>query len=188
MSHRDQLPVSLKGYFLLATPYLADPRFHGGVLYLCDHSAAGALGVMINRPLDISLGEILEQLDFDGGELEQPVYSGGPVQPERGFVLHEPPLSWLNTQAVAEGVMLTRSRDILTAIGLNEGPERYLVALGYAGWSRGQLEAELAGSGWLACPGSADLLFETESSHRYDAILNHLGVDLTQLSNSIGHA
>ncbi|MBS3804297.1 MAG: YqgE/AlgH family protein [Oleiphilaceae bacterium] len=188
MNNVKQLPASLKGYFLLASPYLADPRFHGGVVFLCDHNEGGALGVIINRPLDIHLGEILEQLDLDGGELDEPVYSGGPVQPERGFVFHGPSTSWLNTTAVSEDVMLTTSRDILGAIGLDEGPSRYLVALGYAGWSEGQLEAELASSDWLACPGSAELLFETEASHRYQAILKRLGIDLNQLSNAIGHA
>jgi putative transcriptional regulator len=188
MSNSDQLPTNLKGYFLLASPYLGDPRFHGGVVYLCDHNSEGALGVMVNRPLDISLGEILEQLDMDGGELDEPVYSGGPVQPERGFVLHEPCLSWLNTAEVGQDIMLTTSRDILAAIGVDEGPSRYLVALGYAGWAEGQLETELADSSWLACPGSADLLFETESAHRYEAILKRLGIDLNQLSNSVGHA
>ncbi len=188
MSSPDRSPHYLQGQFLVATPYLGDPRFHGGVVYLCDHNEDGALGVMINRPLDISLGEILEQLDMDGGELDQPVFGGGPVQPERGFVLHPQGSSWLNTAVVTGEVMLTTSRDILQAIGEGEGPERYRVALGYAGWGEGQLEDELAGNAWLTCPATPDLLFDTDWPDLYAAILRRLGINLNQLSESVGHA
>lgn len=182
------LHQSLSGHFLIATPYLGDPRFHGAIVFLCDHSEEGALGVMINRPLEINLGEILEQLDMDGGELVCPVYSGGPVEPERGFVLHEPAAQWQTTSAVSDGIMLTTSKDVLTAIGSGDGPRHYLVALGYSGWAKGQLEDELAGNAWLTCPASGDLLFETPWQQRYAAVLERLGVDLNQLSDSVGHA
>ncbi|MDX1635561.1 MAG: YqgE/AlgH family protein [Marinobacter sp.] len=178
----------LRGQFLLATPFLEDPRFHGGVIYLCEHNEDGALGVMINRPLDISLGEILEQLDMDGAELEEPVFEGGPVQPERGFVLHPPGRTWVNTAAVADGVMLTTSRDILQAIGEDAGPEHFRVALGYAGWGEGQLEGELASNAWLTCPATPDLLFKTEWSQLHGAVLRRLGINLNQLSETVGHA
>lgn len=188
MTPQDRTSHYLQGQFLVATPYLSDPQFHGGVIYLCDHNESGALGVMINRPLDISLGEILEQLDMDGAELEEPVFDGGPVQPERGFVLHPPGRAWVNTAAVVEGVMLTTSRDILQAIGEEVGPERFRVALGYAGWSEGQLENELASNAWLTCPATPDLLFETDWSQLYAAVLQRLGIKLDQLSESVGHA
>ena len=181
-------PSSLRHHFLVASPWLADPQFHGGVIYICEHSAEGALGLMINHPMSIHLGEILEQLDMHGGEMDLPVYSGGPVQPERGFVLHSPEQYWQNTAPVAEDVLLTTSRDVLEGIGRAEGPESFLVALGYSGWSEGQLEEELAGNAWLTCPASTEILFRTPASKRYDAVLRLMGIDLNQLSDSVGHA
>lgn len=181
-------PDSLRHHFLVASPYLADPRFHGAVIYLCEHSSDGALGLMINQPLDIHLGEILEQLDLSGGELDLPVFSGGPVQPERGFVLHSPGSTWHNTAEVSDDVLLTTSRDILVGIGAGEGPDEFLVALGYAGWSEGQLEEELGSNAWLTCPATSDILFRTPWDQRYQAVLKLIGIDLNQLSESIGHA
>ncbi len=185
---------SLRHHFLVASPWLADPpRFHGGgVIYLCEHSEEGALGgLMINQPLDIHLGEILEQLDMHGGgELDLPVYTGGPVQPERGFVLHSPGRQWQNTARVTDEVLLTTSRDILESIGRDEGgPESFLVALGYSGWGgEGQLEEELGSNAWLTCPASTDILFRTPADQRYQAVLRLMGIDLNQLSDSVGHA
>lgn len=179
---------SLRGYFLIATPYLGDPRFQGGVIYLCEHSEDGALGLMVNRPLEVSLGDILSQLDMDSEDITDPVFSGGPVQMERGFVLHDPSVGWQNTAAVEDGVQLTTSRDILTAIAAGAGPDHYLVMLGYSGWGEGQLESELASNAWLTCPATPDLLFETPWALRYGAVLKRIGVDLNQLSESVGHA
>lgn len=181
-------PNSLRHHFLVASPYLEDPRFHGAVIYLCEHSEEGALGLNINHPLDIQLGEILEQLDMEGEELDLPVYSGGPVQPERGFVLHPPGTSWQNTAQVAGQVMLTTSRDVLESIGKGEGPAEFLIALGYAGWGEGQLESELASNSWLTCPANTEILFRTPWEERYKAALASIGVDLNQLSESVGHA
>ena len=181
-------PDSLRHHFLVASPYLADPRFHGAVIYLCEHSSDGALGLMTNQPLDIHLGEILEQLDLRGGELDLPGFSGGPVQPERGFVLHSPGSTWHNTAEVSDDVLLTTSRDILVGIGAGEGPDEFLVALGYAGWSEGQLEEELGSNAWLTCPATSDILFRTPWDQRYQAVLKLIGIDLNQLSESIGHA
>ncbi|MEC7433141.1 MAG: YqgE/AlgH family protein, partial [Pseudomonadota bacterium] len=133
-------------------------------------------------------GEILEQLDMHGGELDLPVYTGGPVQPERGFVLHSPGRQWKNTARVTDGVFLTTSRDILESIGRDEGPESFLVALGYSGWGEGQLEEELGSNAWLTCPASTDILFRTPADQRYQAVLRLMGIDLNQLSDSVGHA
>lgn len=188
MTASRESPNSLRNQFLVASPYLQDPRFHGAVIYLCEHSDEGALGLMVNQPLDIHLGEILEQLDMEGGELNVPVFSGGPVQPERGFVLHTPERSWQNTAEVTRDIWMTTSRDVLSDIGRGSGPEQYLVCLGYAGWSEGQLEEELASNAWLNCPATPGLLFQTPSSGLYQAVLNAIGVDINQLSESVGHA
>jgi len=181
-------PNSLQHHFLVASPWLADPRFHGGVIYICEHSDEGALGLMINQPLEIHLGEILEQLDMHGSELDLPVYSGGPVQPERGFVLHNPGTTWQNTAQVDEQVLLTTSRDILAGIGRGDGPDEFLVALGYSGWGEGQLEEELGSNSWLTCPASTDILFRTPPRDRYQAVLKLIGIDLNQLTEFGGHA
>ncbi|HLV76531.1 MAG TPA: YqgE/AlgH family protein [Marinobacter sp.] len=188
MTASKQTDGNLRHHFLVASPWLADPRFHGGVIYLCEHSEDGALGLMINQPLDIHLGEILEQLDMHGGELDLPVFTGGPVQPERGFVLHSPGQQWQSTALVTDDVLLTTSRDILESIGRDEGPDEFLVALGYSGWGEGQLEEELGSNAWLTCPASTDILFRTPVSKRYEAVLRLIGVDLNQLSDSVGHA
>ena len=188
MTASKESPNSLRNHFLVASPYLEDPRFHGAVIYLCEHSDEGALGLMVNQPLDIHLGEILEQLDMDGDELDVPVYSGGPVQQERGFVLHTPDRSWQNTAEVTGDVWLTTSRDVLSDIGSGIGPNHYLVCLGYAGWSEGQLEQELASNAWLNYPVKPEILFHTPPEERYQAVLTDMGVDITQLSEFIGHA
>lgn len=181
-------PDSLADHFLIATPWLGDPRFQGAIVYLCDHTADGAFGVMINQPLDVSLGEILEQLDLEGGDLETPVFSGGPVHQERGFVLHPPGESWQSTSRVSDRVAVTTSRDVLAALGDARGPEQYLVALGYAGWGEGQLEEELTGNAWLTCPASHEILFETPWQERYGVVLKKMGIDPGQLDQSVGHA
>lgn len=181
-------PNSLRNHFLVASPYLQDPRFHGAVIYLCEHSEEGALGLMVNQPLDIHLGEILEQLDMDGGELNVPVFGGGPMQQERGFVLHTPDRSWQSTAEVTGDIWMTTSRDVLADIGRGAGPGHYVVCLGYAGWSEGQLEQELASNAWLNCPATQELVFRTPSSAIYGAVLKAIGIDLNQLSESVGHA
>ncbi|MCG8519294.1 MAG: YqgE/AlgH family protein [Pseudomonadales bacterium] len=189
MSETTATETSLRDHFLIASPYLEDPRFHGTVIYLCEHSDEGALGLVINRPLEIQLGEILEQLDMEGGELEQPVLMGGPVQNERGFVLHRPGTTdWQGSMLVSDQVCLTTSRDILAAIGEGEGPGEFLVALGYSGWAEGQLEEELAGNSWLTCPADANMMFQTPWQDLYKAALAGMGIDLNQLSESTGHA
>ena len=188
MSEREPQGQKLKGQFLVASPWLGDPNFHGGIVYICDHDTEGTFGLVINRPLDVSLGEILEQLDMDGEHLEQPVYGGGPVQQERGFVLHPSTQGWQSTVAVSDRVQITTSRDILQAIGSESGPKHYLVALGYSGWEVGQLEEELAGNAWLTCPASDAILFDTPWQDRYRAVLAQMGIDPGQLDQSVGHA
>lgn len=188
MTTTDTRKDGLRDHFLIASPYLEDPRFQGTVIYICEHSDEGALGLVLNRPLKVPLGDILGQLDLDGSELDIPVMGGGPVQPERGFVLHNPGSRWQHSVSISEQVALTTSRDILEAIGLGQGPETYLVALGYSGWGEGQLEDELSSNSWLVCRADPDVLFITEWQQRYAAVLDSMGIDLTRLSQTVGHA
>lgn len=183
--------ASLTNHFLIAMPTLEDPNFHQAVAYLCEHNAEGGLGIIINRPTDVTLGELLEHLEIEpvsAAIAGQTVYMGGPVQRERGFVLHSPDSEWDSSLQVSDHVSVTTSRDVLAAIARGEGPRRYLVALGYAGWEAGQLEQELAQNAWLNGPADPDIIFERDSSERWQAAAALLGVDMTLLSSDAGHA
>jgi len=184
-------PAHLSNQFLIAMPGLADPNFHHTVTYLCQHSDEGAMGIVINRPLDITLSEVFEHMEIkaDAPEvLDTPVHFGGPVQRERGFVIHRPLGAWESTLAVSENVGITTSRDILEAIAHGSGPERSLIALGYAGWGAGQLEQELADNAWLSGPCDPAIIFDTPAERRWQAAATLLGVDLSLLSGDVGHA
>ena len=178
----------LNDHFLIATPYLQDPRFGGALTYICEHSEDGAMGLTINQPMDFSLAEVLDQLSLHDGRVDGPVYQGGPVQPERGFVLHRPVGHWQSSLALTDRVALSTSRDILAAIASGEGPDDYMMVLGYAGWAPGQLEEELAGNAWLTCPADEQILFELAPENRLPEALRRLGVEPGHLSSSIGHA
>ena len=187
----DMDEFSLTDHFLIAMPNMTDPNFAGTVVYLCEHNEHGAMGVVVNRPAEVSLGELFDQIDLSlpPGELPgQPVYLGGPVQTDRGFVLHQPLDNWNSTLAVSDDTGLTTSRDILVAVSQGEGPYRMLVTLGYAGWGPGQLERELAENSWLSGPVDFDLLFHTPDDRRWLAAAALLGIDLTLLSSDAGHA
>lgn len=178
-------------HFLIAMPGMADPNFAGTLTYICEHGAEGALGVVVNRPLELSLGRLFEQLGIelaDGGLGRQPVYFGGPVQVERGFVLHEPVGAWSSTLRVNDRVGLTTSKDILEAVSRSAGPERFLVTLGYAGWGPGQLESEIKQNAWLTVPANPDLVFSLPPEERLAAAVRLLGIDLAMLSEEAGHA
>lgn len=183
--------IDLCNHFLISMPQMADQNFTQTLTYICDHSREGAMGLVINRPLDLSLKEILAHLDMDTLALAQPtmpVYAGGPVQGERGFVLHSPSAKpWLSTHEIHPELHLTTSLDILEAIARGEGPERYLIALGYAGWGAGQLEQEIQNNAWLSCPADADILFATDASDRLHAAAAKLGVNLDLISSQTGH-
>lgn len=183
---------SLKGYFLIAMPSLMDPHFFRSVTYLCDHTEEGALGIVINQPLaNLRLANILEQM---GIQTEYPeienhiVFSGGPVHPERGFILHESGKKWQSTTEVNDTIALTTSPDILQAIARNEGPNHKLIALGYANWEQGQLEKEMSENAWLYAPANIDILFHMSIEYRWKAAAALMGVDVDRLSNDIGHA
>lgn len=181
----------LTNHFLIAMPGLADPNFHHTVTYVCEHNANGAMGIVINRLSDLAVGDILAHIGiepshrFDGA---RPVFDGGPVQPEHGFVIHTPIGAWDSSLRITDDIAVTTSRDILTAIAHNEGPGRYLLALGYAGWGPGQLEAEMAANAWLSGPADPDILFELSSERRWSAAAGLLGVDLSLLSTQVGHS
>ena len=172
-------------------PAMRDPHFSKTLTFICEHNDQGALGVVVNRPIDLTLHALLEQIEItpetDAAKLI-PVHYGGPVQTDRGFVLHTPTGTWQSTLAVGEHIGLTTSKDILQATARGDGPKQMLVTLGYAGWAPGQLEHELAQNAWLTVNADARILFETPAERRYDASLKLLGVDLAMLSDAAGHA
>ena len=189
----DSLPdMDLRDHFLISMPQLVDRNFVQTLTYICDHSTQGAMGLVINRPLGLTLDEMLDHLDFDHTKLangDMPIYAGGPVQVERGFVLHSPTLArWSSSYAIHEQLCLTTSLDILQAIARGDGPERQLIALGYAGWGAGQLEREISENSWLSCPADLDIIFATQAEERLAAAASKLGVDLRLLSTDAGHA
>jgi putative transcriptional regulator len=181
----------LDNHFLIAMPGLADPNFFHTVTYICEHDANGAMGIVINRPLDMTLGEILGHMEIDAEDpaiASQKVFQGGPVQPERGFVLHRPLGDWEATLKVTDDIGVTASQDILTAIADHHGPDQSLIALGYAGWAAGQLEQEMAENAWLSGPADPGIVFNLPHEERWLAAAAALGVDLNLLSGDVGHA
>lgn len=180
---------SLANHFLIAMPGLAESTFAQTVTYLCQHDEDGAMGIVINVPTDMRLGEIFSQLDIEGSfRARDTVMAGGPVQRERGFVLHGDGGFWQATLAITPELHLTSSRDILEAIAQGHGPSEHLVAVGYAGWSPGQLESELAANAWLTCPATREVLFHTPPDERFAAAMKLLGLDPGRLSAQAGHA
>lgn len=182
---------SLANHFLIAMPNLRDPNFARTVALICEHTAEGAMGIVINRVTDLTLADVFQQMEIDGSgsaQRAQPVYVGGPVQGNRGFVVHEPVGSWESTLTVGDALGVSTSRDIIAAIADNRGPQRCLVALGYAGWSPGQLEREIAENSWLAGPADRQIIFDTPVEARWEAAVKRLGVDLAALSSEAGHA
>jgi putative transcriptional regulator len=181
----------LTNQFLVAMPSLEDPNFRESVTFICEHSAQGALGIIVNRPTNVLLSDILKQLDIapsDQLSADTPIFSGGPVQPERGFVIHEPQGEWESTLKIGAGIGVTTSRDVLAAIARGAGPQKSLVALGYAGWGAGQLEEELKSNSWLSAPADMRIVFEVPVEQRWQAAARLIGVDLSLLSGDAGHA
>lgn len=185
------MSFNLTNHFLIAMPTLADPNFAKSVTYICAHNDEGAMGIVINRPLEIDLGEVLSQMDLDSEVAlicQQPIYDGGPVHTDRGFVLHRPANTWDSTMQVTPEVAVSTSRDILAAISDGDGPEETLVALGYAGWGAGQLEAEMAQNAWLSGPADLDIMFASPVSSRWQRAADLIGVDVNAISHDVGHA
>ncbi len=182
---------SLTNQFLIAMPSLADPNFHGTVTYICEHNPQGAMGIVINRPLNLTLGEVLSQMKIEPQEstvARRPVYMGGPVQTDRGFVLHTPAGQWESMLRISDEIGITTSKDILENIAAGSGPQHTLIALGYAGWGAGQIEQELADNAWLCGPADNSIIFNTPWQQRWEAAAALMGIDLNQISDQIGHA
>ncbi|UNT13834.1 MULTISPECIES: YqgE/AlgH family protein [unclassified Pseudomonas] len=184
-------PSYLKHQFLIAMPHMADPNFAQTLTYIVEHNAHGAMGLVVNKPQELNLADILEQLRPDEtpptSTLQVPIYQGGPVQTDRGFVLHTSECSYQATVEL-QGLSLSTSQDVLFAIAEGVGPEKSLITLGYAGWEAGQLEAELADNAWLNCAFDPDILFAMTSELRLEAAAASLGINLHLLTSQAGHA
>ena len=188
--------IDFTNQFLIAMPGMADETFAGTVVYLCEHNEKGALGLVINKPIDIKLKNLFEkvELSLDREDLaDAPVYFGGPVQTERGFVLHEKQptdesSAYSSTMSVPGGLEMTTSRDVLEALSHGAGPKKLLVTLGYSGWGAGQLEDEMGRNGWINVGAEPGIIFDTPVEQRYDKALSLLGIDVGMLSQEAGHA
>jgi putative transcriptional regulator len=200
---------SLENQLLIAMPSLGDPYFNKTVTYICEHNEEGAMGLIINLPVNITLSDLLKQIEPDDeaeaqvlessqedvanatdatNSLEQLVLSGGPISQQRGFVLHSAQHGWTSSLSLNKEFMITTSKDILLALGTEKAPEQFIVTLGYAGWGPGQLEEEMQANSWLTTPVDADILFKTPIEQRWKKATEKLGIDLAHLSSDIGHA
>jgi putative transcriptional regulator len=189
-------PMDLKHQFLIAMPAMADTNFERAVVYVCDHSDRGALGLVINRPTDLTLDKLFDRVDLKleiAPRKNDPVYFGGPVQTERGFVLHgagpsHSPILFSSTLAISDEISLTTSKDVLEAIAGGSGPDKVLVTLGYAGWGAGQLESEISQNAWLTVSAEPQIIFDVPAEEKYNAALKLLGIESSQLTGLAGHA
>ncbi|HEX4330673.1 MAG TPA: YqgE/AlgH family protein [Usitatibacter sp.] len=182
--------INLTRHFLIAMPAMSDPNFSRTLTFICEHNERGALGIVVNRPIDVNLAALFRQVEIplsDSPLGEEPVFFGGPVQFDHGFVLHRPLGTWKSTLPMGD-IGLTTSRDILEAMAKGSGPHQQLVALGYAGWAAGQLEDEIKRNGWLTVAADMDVIFNVPPAARYDAAMHALGIDAASLSEEAGHA
>ncbi|MFM5227756.1 YqgE/AlgH family protein [Aeromonas media] len=182
---------TLQNHFLLAMPSLTDAYFERSLVYLCEHSSEGAMGLVVNIPVDMSLDAMLTKLKLSPpatAEMKQPVLQGGPVHADRGFVLHSFRPGFNSTLQVSDEMMVTTSKDILETLGTDEAPDHWLVALGYAGWSAGQLEQELVDGAWLVIPPNPKLVFDTPIHQRWQQAAASIGVNPLHLSSQVGHS
>jgi putative transcriptional regulator len=190
-SSQDTDSESLVDHFLIAMPQLQDSYFANSVVYIWRHTEEGALGLVVNLPLRMQLGEILEQLELEDRrppEAPQLVLSGGPVETEKGFVLHDDAPRWPSSLPITDSLTLTTSRDILADIGAGQGPQRFMVALGCAGWSPGQLEQELRENAWFTCRADPDIVFSTEFARKPEMAAATLGFSMSQLTTDVGYS
>ena len=182
---------SLRGHFLIAMPSLADPNFHQTVTYMCEHSAEGAVGLVINRVhTELTMGAIFRELHLESvPEMESPpLHLGGPVHTEQIFVLHGPPFGWEACRPVTASLALSNSKDLLEFLAKGKGPESFVLALGCAGWGPGQLEAEIMANTWLTCPADETIIFQTAVDERWEQAAKLMGIDPARLTNTAGHA
>ena len=182
---------SLRDYFLIAMPGLTDSIFAHSVTYICDHNKHGAMGIVINQTLDVTIEDIFEQLSLSPATPQRkspPILAGGPLNIQQGFVLHRGEGHWDSTLQISDEVYLTASKDIVAAIADNHGPQGAQFALGYAGWSPGQLEEEISANSWLTIPADTGIIFDTPVDERWAAASKYVGIDLNLISPSVGHA
>ena len=186
--------LNLANHFLIAMPSMQDPIFGGAVVYVCEHNEKGVLGVVLNKPTDMTMDVLFERIDLKVDDSVQdqvssePIMFGGPVQDDRGFVLHTPGGRFSSSLAVTDDVAFTTSIDVLEAVASGDGPQRLLVSIGYAGWSPGQLEDEISRNGWLTVGASAAVMFDLPIEQRYTAAIKLLGIDPMMLAAEAGHA
>ncbi|MFC0446469.1 YqgE/AlgH family protein [Pseudidiomarina halophila] len=184
--------TNLQNHFLIAMPNMEDPFFHRSVTYICEHNEDGAMGLVINQPVELNVAKLLEQLEIIVPEhslmFDRQVFAGGPLARDRGFVLHSPDEEWRSSARISDEVMITTSKDILEAMGSGKAPDKFLLTLGYAGWDAGQLEQELADNSWLTIPADPDILFNTPISERWQKATEKLGFHSWQLGPGAGHA
>lgn len=181
----------LTNQLLIATPILHDKHFYHAVAYICEHNTNGAIGIIINQPTDIKLSTALEQMNIAVTNLQAKqatLYYGGPVQQERGFVIHSPHGQWLSTLRTSQDIAITTSKDILASIANGEGPQEMMICLGYAGWSPNQLEQEIKENAWLSCPADPEILFRVPQAKRWEFAMARLGCDVDKLVLQPGHA
>lgn len=191
MTTNETIDGYLENQMLIAMPGMADPNFERSVTLMCQHSEQGAVGITINRGSEFNLGEVFDQLKIPCEDQQmrgRSVLEGGPVSPDRGFVLHTPLEGYESSLKISPDIMVTTSRDVLTAVAAGEGPEQFVVALGYAGWGDGQLEHELRENAWLSVPAESGIVFELPLSDRWARAVSVLGIDISHLHNVGGHA
>lgn len=185
------MSTSLTNHLLIAMPSLTDPNFEHSVIYICEHHAQGTVGLIINRPLNFSLSFVLQQMQIESHltqRSQDPILFGGPLQPERGFVIHRPSGKWRSSLLLNGGVTVTTSNDIIRAISEDKGPQDSLITLGYSGWLENQLELEVRDNVWLVCPYKSELLYEVPYEKRWEYAGLSIGVKMSQLSSESGHA
>ncbi|CAM3827491.1 hypothetical protein VA7868_01776 [Vibrio aerogenes CECT 7868] len=187
--------MNLANHFLVAMPGLNDPYFSHSVIYVCEHNESGAMGLMINAPIDITVEGMLKQVDVEPAypqdqtqSLQKPVFNGGPVASDRGFILHRPGDYYESSVKMTDDLAVTTSKDILAVLGTSAEPSKYIVALGYSGWEAGQLETELAENSWLTIEADPDVIFDTPIHEKWNKALKKLGISPAQLSANAGHA
>ena len=183
--------ASLSNHFLIAMPSMTDPNFAHAVVYVCENQEQGSVGLIINKPMEYSIQFVFDQMHIESKMSKKddaPLLYGGPIQPERGFVIHRPTGGWRSSLFLADDVTLTTSNDIIRAIAVNEGPKDKLIALGYSGWTPNQLELEIMNDKWLVCPYHPELLYEVPFAERWLRAGKFIGVDMNQLSGYSGHA
>jgi putative transcriptional regulator len=189
--------MNLANHFLVAMPGMKDPYFQRSVIYVCEHNDEGAMGIMISTPIDVTVANMLKQIQVElpiasqtthSKSLDEPVLNGGPVSEDRGFILHNPKDQYQSSIQITGRVSVTTSKDILAVLGTDAQPENYIVALGYSGWSAGQLETELAENSWLTIEADPSVIFDTPVEERWSSAVGMLGFDIAQLSADVGHA